>query len=179
SISFSLVLVHRDRRTPGCPHIDEDKEEQPDSVNEVPVPGSAFEAEMLLRREVTGHGAEQTDEQEDGTDEHVEAVEAGRHVERRAEDGAREIIWRMHIFVDLHVGEQHAKCDRDGETPDQATTVILQQSMVRPGERRAGKQKDDRVVERQVERIDDLDPLGRPLTTGELAAAHLYGIRRE
>ena len=34
--------------------------------------------------------------------------------------------------------------------------------MVRPGDSRAGKQQDDRVVKRQVERIENLDALGRP-----------------
>ncbi len=51
------------RCTPVAPDIDGEEEEQPDDVNEMPVPGSGFEAEMLLRGEVAGKRAEQADDQ--------------------------------------------------------------------------------------------------------------------
>src|ERR1700738_3939522 len=70
----------------GAPDIDADEQEQPHHVDEMPVPGGEFEAEMLGRREVSGIGAEQADQQEDGADQHMEAVEAGRHEEGRAAD---------------------------------------------------------------------------------------------
>ena len=57
----------RGRRT-RAPDIDAGEQEQPDHVNEVPVPGRGLEAEMLLRLEVAGKGAEQADGQEDGSD---------------------------------------------------------------------------------------------------------------
>src|ERR1700761_5492759 len=72
------------------PDIDADEQEQPDPVDEMPVPGGEPEAEMLLWREVAGIGACQADDQEDGADQHVEAVEAGRHEEGRAVDVAGE-----------------------------------------------------------------------------------------
>jgi hypothetical protein len=50
---------------------------------------------VLLRREVAGIGAEQADDQEDGADQNVEAVEAGRHEEGRAVDVGREGEGRM------------------------------------------------------------------------------------
>ena len=46
-----LPSVSRSRR-PSRPDIDADEQEQPDDVDEMPVPGGRLEAEMLLRREV-------------------------------------------------------------------------------------------------------------------------------
>ena len=54
----------------------------------MPVPGRRLEAEMMLRREVPGAGAEPADDQEAGADDDVEAVEAGRQEEGRGIDAA-------------------------------------------------------------------------------------------
>src|SRR3546814_4241356 len=69
--------------------VDEDEQEQPDDVDEVPVPGGGLEAEMLFGGEVPLHRAEQADRQEDRSDDDVEAVEAGRHV--RSEEHTSEL----------------------------------------------------------------------------------------
>ena len=42
----------------GTPDIDAGKQEEPDDVDEVPIPGGEFKSEMLRRLEVTGQGAE-------------------------------------------------------------------------------------------------------------------------
>src|ERR1700737_667435 len=81
-----LLTHYADPTATGGPDIDADEQEQPDHVDEVPVPGGELEAEMLLRREVAGIGASQAHDQEDGADQHMEAVEAGRHEEGRAVD---------------------------------------------------------------------------------------------
>src|SRR5205085_7498182 len=94
----------RDGLGAAAPDIDADEQEQPDHVNEMPVPGGEFEAEMLGRREMAGHGAEQADSQEDGADQHMEAVEAGRHEEGRAVNIAAERERRMAVFIRLHAG---------------------------------------------------------------------------
>src|SRR4051794_37698931 len=44
---------------PVSPNVDRGEEEQPDDVDEVPVPGRKLEAEVLLRRKVAEIGAEQ------------------------------------------------------------------------------------------------------------------------
>src|SRR3546814_16040339 len=49
---------------PAAPDIDDDEEEQPHVVDEVPVPGGGFETEMLLRAEMTLIGAHAADDQE-------------------------------------------------------------------------------------------------------------------
>src|SRR6185437_8254049 len=95
----------------GAPDIDADEQEQPDHVDEVPVPGGKLEAEMLSRAELSGIGPRQAHDQEDGSDQHMEAVEAGRHEEGRDEDIAREIESGVGVFVALHAGEGGAEQD--------------------------------------------------------------------
>ena len=62
-------------------HVNEGEQEQPDHVHEVPIPGRKFESEMLLGGHIVRIEAEQADGQEDRSDYHVCAVEAGRHEE--------------------------------------------------------------------------------------------------
>src|SRR3954465_8687876 len=88
-----------------APDVDADEQEQPDHVDEMPVPGGELEAEMLGRREMTGIGADQADDQEDGTDQNMEAVKAGRHEEGRAVDVAGERKRSVAVFEGLHAGE--------------------------------------------------------------------------
>ena len=80
------LSARRDRA--GAAPVDADEQEQPDHVDEVPVPGGRLEAEMPLRRELIGAGAEPADDQEAGADDDVEAVEAGRQEEDRGIDAA-------------------------------------------------------------------------------------------
>src|SRR3984893_11055318 len=108
------------------PDIDADEQEQPHHVDEVPVPGGEFEAEMLGRGEVAGIGADQADGQEDGADQDVETVEAGRHEEGRAIDVAGEAERGMGVFIGLHAGEAGAKHDGQDQTVFQALAIILQ-----------------------------------------------------
>src|SRR5216683_4431817 len=70
------------------PDVDADEQEQPNHVDEMPVPGGEFEAQVLGRRKVPGIGAEQADQEEDGADQHMETVKTGRHEEGRAIDVA-------------------------------------------------------------------------------------------
>src|SRR3546814_13576099 len=85
-----------------APDIDDDDEEQPHDVDEVPVPGGGFETEMLLRGEMTLIGAQEADDQEDRADQTVKAVDASRHIEGRADvalhDGAG--CWGLFIGLD-------------------------------------------------------------------------------
>jgi len=71
----------------------------------VPVPGGGLEAEMTLRREVAAHGAHQADRQEDGADDHVEAVKARRHVEDRGVDIVAEAERRVYADRAAHLGD--------------------------------------------------------------------------
>src|SRR3546814_13901444 len=94
-------LVRGDRRAPAAPDIDDDEEEQPHDVDEVPVPGGGFETEMLLRGEMTLIGAHEADDQEDRADQNVKAVEARRHKEGRAVVARPEADGSMGRFIGL------------------------------------------------------------------------------
>src|SRR5688500_3020353 len=96
----------RNRRAGGAPAVDAGEEEEPDHVDEMPVPGGGLEAEMLLRGEVALHRADQADGQEDRADDNVEAVEAGRHEEGGAVDAAAEREGGVGVFVSLYAGEE-------------------------------------------------------------------------
>jgi len=52
-------------------NIDAGKQEQPHHVDEMPVPGGELEAEVMRRREVSLHGADQAHDEEDRADEHI------------------------------------------------------------------------------------------------------------
>src|SRR5947209_7335214 len=86
---------------PGAPHIDAGEQEQPDHVDEVPVPGRELEAEMVAKGELVEIGAVEADGEEDRADDHMETVEAGRHEEGRAVDVAGEVEGGVRIFIRL------------------------------------------------------------------------------
>ena len=94
-----------------------DKQEQPDHINEVPVPVRGFEAKVLFDREMTGQCTEQTNGQEDGADDHVESMEAGGHEECRTIDVAVECEGSVGIFIGLTDGEDHTKQNRQRKAP--------------------------------------------------------------
>src|SRR5215471_17428991 len=72
-------LLHAEPAAAGAPDIDADEQEQPHHVDEMPVPGGELEAEVLLGREMPGVGTAEAHGQEYGSDNDMEAVEAGRH----------------------------------------------------------------------------------------------------
>jgi len=141
-------------RRAGTPDVDGGEQEQPDHVDEVPVPGGGLEAEVLLGREMTLERPHQADEQEDRADDDVRAVEARRHEEGRAIDVARVAECRMAILVDLQRGEQHAEQHGQRQTPDEAGAVVLQQRVVGPRDGGAGQQQDQRIDQRQTPRVE-------------------------
>uniref|UniRef100_A0A0N5A106 LigA n=1 Tax=Parastrongyloides trichosuri TaxID=131310 RepID=A0A0N5A106_PARTI len=156
-------LVRRVRSTEDDVH--EDEQEQPHHVDEVPVPGGGFEAEVLLRRHLTDLQAQQADSQEDGADRDVEAVEARRHEEDRtvqlglgrvfAEEQVA--VQDVVILIGLNAGEQQAQQDGDQQAHLGGLAVAGDDGVVRPGQGRARQQQDDRVHERQAPRIQQFD----------------------
>src|SRR6185437_524255 len=111
------------RRAAAAPPIDADEQEQPDYVDEMPVPGGGLEAEMMVRGEVARNGAEQAHGEEAGADDDVEAVEAGCHEEGRGVDAFAEAERGVAVLVDLTAGETQAKDHGDRQTLDQALAV--------------------------------------------------------
>src|SRR5712692_10788360 len=158
------------------PHIDAGEQEQPDHVDEMPVPGGKLEAEMLGRGEVSEKSADQANDQERRADDHVRTVEAGRHEEGGAVDIAAEIEARVAVLVGLHAGEREAGRDGQDQAPFEPLTVVLQQRMVGPGYGGAGGEQNERIQERQMPWIEGLGSLRRPHAAEQLLARDLMHI---
>src|SRR6266545_5378601 len=105
----------RDARPARTPHINAGKQEDPDDVNEMPVPSGELEAEMLRRREMSEIGTKQAHDQKRRADDDVRAMEAGGHEESGAVDVATEVEPRVAVFVGLHAGECQTKHDRQDQ----------------------------------------------------------------
>src|SRR5437764_676033 len=88
-----------------APHVDAGEQKQPDHVDEMPVPGSELEAEMLGGGEMAEIDADQADDQKRRADDHVRAVKSRGHEEGGAIDVAAEIEPGMHVLPRLHAGE--------------------------------------------------------------------------
>src|ERR671910_117033 len=129
-MSIKSVLVRRIVAA-ASPDIDAGEQEQPDHVDEVPVPSGGLEAEMLLRREVALHRPDQTHGEKDGADDHMETVEAGRHEKRRTVNVVGEAEAGMRVFIGLERREQNAEHDSAGETEHETPAIVVEQRMVR------------------------------------------------
>src|SRR5687768_4265159 len=101
----------RQRCAPAAPDVDREEQEEPDHVDEMPVPRRRLEAEMLLGSEIALQRTDEADEQEDRADKDVEAVEAGRHEEGGAVDRVLEGKGGMGIFIGLDTRKQDAEQD--------------------------------------------------------------------
>src|SRR6202521_868020 len=96
-----------------APHIDAGEQEQPHHIDEVPVPGGEFEAQMLLRSELARIGADQAYDQKDRSDDDMGAMKARRHEEGGAVDVPRIMEWSMTVLVGLDGCE--GGTEREGE----------------------------------------------------------------
>src|SRR5215813_7047838 len=92
----------------------------------------------------------------------MEAVEARRHEEGRGVDALAEAESGVAVFISLDAGEPDAKQDGEPKPQQRRGTIALAQGMVRPGHRHPGGEQDERVEQRQLERIEGVDGLGRP-----------------
>ena len=120
---------------------------------------------MLLWCEVTGPQSQIANEQEDGTDNHVEAMETRSHKEVRAIDIAGEAKGRVAVLIGLKPREQDAQQNSDDQPIGHVLAVILMRNgVVRPCRSRTGAQQDQRVDQRQMPRIKGLDTSRRPDT---------------
>src|SRR3546814_20694285 len=107
--------------------------EQPDDIDEMPIPGSRFETEMLLGGEVAIVKALQADREDDGADDDVKAMKSGRHEKGRAVNGALEGERRMIIFKRLARAEHQAKPDRAPPAFLCALAFTVDPHLLRPG----------------------------------------------
>jgi hypothetical protein len=159
---------------PGTPHVNAGKQEQPYYVDKMPVPRRKFKTQVLLSRKLPGKSTQEANGEKNRSDDDVEAMKTRCHEKGRAVDRAFEGEWRMGIFIGLNAGEGGAKQNSQDESCLEAKTIIVQEGMMGPGHRRARGQKNERVEEREVPRVECLDALGRPNPAGELG----YETRR-
>src|SRR5690242_18868235 len=162
---ISIRLTHGsfvDGDAGAAPPIDTDEEEQPDDVDEVPVPRRGLESEMMIGTEMASDPADQADEKEGRADDDMRAVEARRHEEGRRIDALGEAESGVAVLIGLQTGEADAEDHGKREALDQALAVVLQERVMRPGHGRARGQQYQRVEERHLERIEGMDSFRRP-----------------
>ena len=135
---------------------------------------------MLGRLEVAGERAEKADDQEDGPDDDMEAMESGRHEKGRAVDIAAIVAAEgesgVGIFIGLDRGEQHAEHDGAGKAPFETLAIIVEERVMSPGHGRPRRQQDESVHQREMPWIEDVNSLGRPHAARHLVARGLDGI---
>src|SRR6185503_9746144 len=85
SMLFQEIVV----MAPRSENVDDGEQQDPHDVDEVPVEAGHLEAEMLGRRVVTADRSQERDRQQRGTNQHVQAVQAGQREERRGERPVR------------------------------------------------------------------------------------------
>src|SRR5215475_8173201 len=161
------------------PDINAGEQEQPDHVDKMPVPSCELEAEMLLGAEMAEEGTDQAHGQEDRADDHVGAMEASRHEEGGTVDVAFVVERSVAVLVGLHGREGEAEQDGKDEAPFEPLPVILQERVMRPGDRGARGEQDQRVEQRQVPRIEGVDALGGPHAAEQVMAQHLVRVARK
>ena len=61
----------------GAPSIETKIEKDPHNIHEMPIPGGSLKAPVMPWGEMVGGGAEKANKEEEGADEHMEAVETG------------------------------------------------------------------------------------------------------
>src|SRR3546814_5870141 len=83
-------------------------------------------------------------------------------------DAALEAERRVIIFKRLNGAEHHAKPDGATQALLRALAVAMDQRVMRPGDRRARAEQDQRVEQRQAEGVDHLQPDRRPCATNDL-----------
>ena len=106
-----ILVLMRARARSGTQNIDDDKKEQPDDVNEVPVPRGGLKPEMALRGEVIGQRAQTGTPARTPCRQSREAVKSGRHEKCGTVNMAGKPERRMLIFIGLKNREQRPQSD--------------------------------------------------------------------
>ncbi|KAI1690508.1 hypothetical protein Ddc_24888 [Ditylenchus destructor] len=160
---FSRSARARQRRTRPLEPVDEQIQAQPNHVHEVPVPGRAFEAEVMVGGEMAAHQADQDDRQHRGAQDHVEPVKAGQHVEQRPIGARIELEVQLGIGVVVFGGlaghEDEAQDHRGGQPEHGLAAMVFTQRVVGDGQRHARAEQQRGVDRGQPEGADRLEVL--------------------
>src|SRR5262249_50073724 len=101
----------------GAPDIDAREQEQPDHVHEVPIPGRELETEMLGWSEMAEIDTNQADDQEGRANDHMRAVESGRHEKGGTIDVTAEMKAGVTVLIGLDAGESQTERDGEDQSP--------------------------------------------------------------
>ena len=112
--------------------IDEAEQEQPNHINEMPIPGSRFQAEMVVRFEMALGGADQANQQKQGADQYMQTVKACCHEECGTIDPGGKGKGRVGVFIGLYTGENRAQQDRDSQTLNRAFGITFTHRVMGP-----------------------------------------------
>src|SRR5262249_16716602 len=124
--ALEALLMLRGMRDAGrTPHINARKQENPDDVDKMPVPGGKLETEMLGGSEMSKIDTNEAHDQERRAYDHVGAVESGSHEERGTVDVAAVVKPCVAVFVSLDAGKGQAKRDRQDQPPFQPLSIVL------------------------------------------------------
>ena len=109
--------------------VHKNKQSQPDYVNEVPIPRHALKTKMVLGGKVSRHYPAPNDQQHDGAQRDMEAVEPGQHVERCAirTGGHLKVEIRISMAVLICLQAHKQKAQRKSEKKSQLELSALVQ----------------------------------------------------
>lgn len=121
--------------------VNEDIEAEPDDVYKVPVPSRAFEAKMLLRREVAFLQTQGDEEQHQHAHENVETMKARQHKKGGAKDARAELEVQigvgMVVLIALNAEENRAEQHCHPHKHDGLAAIASDQCMMRNRHRHA------------------------------------------
>src|SRR6266850_2858004 len=140
--------MFRPRAPPLLPQIYDGEHEDPDRVDEVPVPGRRLEWKVLLRGDLPPEHGAVDDVQEDEPEEDVKPMESRQHEERASKDPALDVergAVQESVLVGLAAEENGAQGDRHEDGGDDPVPASLLHGGVPQMKGDAAEKKDEGV----------------------------------
>ena len=109
-------------------YIDEDKQSQPDHINEVPIPAGRLEPEVIVAGKMPFLDAKEHHDQNDRTQDHVGTMKPGEHEEGATVNTGLQGQVQVLVGVDVLLGlqAQEDQCQHNGGAkPDFYLFVIV------------------------------------------------------
>ena len=106
----------------------------------MPIPSRRLKAKMMLGLKVAGTGAKPADNQKTGSNQNMETMETGSHVEGRGINPVLKSKCGVLIFIGLQCREGCTKNNGDAKAFDQILAISLEHGGVRPGHRATRKE---------------------------------------
>jgi hypothetical protein len=144
------------------PGVNGEEKEDPDDVDEVPVPRSTFETEVGIGGEVVTGQAVEGNSEEEGSNDNVSTMESSESVKSWTVDTISNSEGGINIFIALEKGEKGGQNQSQNETSSRFGAISSDQGSMGPGKRSPRSQEKDSVEKRNEPRVNDFDSSGRP-----------------